>query len=133
MARVKKSRLGSFIEAINESSSNTTKLYLACLQPCAAKPTNDLWHYHALVVLYIYAGLWKLIDAKLTEDSIVKVVYISIRVFFLLPADLRISDDEQHTFAVGLPRARLRSGIDMELLIGSSGYSHSLHSHGRLR
>lgn len=53
--------------------------------------------------------------------------------FFLLPADLRISDDEQHTFAVGLPRARLRSGIDMELLIGSSGYSHSLHSHGRLR
>lgn len=75
-----------------------------------------------------------MIDAKLTEDSIVKVVYLSIRVFFfLLPADLRISDDEQHTFAVGLPRARLRSGIDMELLIGSSGYSHSLHSHGRLR
>lgn len=35
-------------------------------------------------MLYIYAWLWKLIDAKLTDDSIVKVVYLSIRVFCYL-------------------------------------------------
>lgn len=46
--------------------------------------------------------------------------------------DIRSSDHEQLALPVSVLGPRLREGIDVELLVGSSGYIHRVHSNGRV-